>query len=196
MPDLELDPSRTALVVMDYQPSSLGSLSNADELVARAGELLDKVRSVGAHVAHVRVGFGESDYAAVPSHSPFAGIAANEKLRATMHADSESTAINERLAPLDGEITVRKTRVGPFSSTDLHQRLQGVGVDTILVAGITTAGVVLSTVRQAADMDYRVVVVSDACADPDTQVHETLVTKVFPRQATVLTAQELLASLA
>ncbi|MFF2299345.1 cysteine hydrolase family protein [Arthrobacter sp. NPDC058127] len=195
MPILELDPSRTALVVMDYQPSSLGPLPNADELVARTGELLDRVRSAGAQVAHVRVGFADSDYDAVPSHSPFAAIAANEKMRTAMHADSASTAINQRLAPLDGEITVRKTRVGPFSSTDLHQQLRGAGVDTILLAGITTAGVVLSTVRQAADLDYRVVVVSDACADPDTQVHETLVTKVFPRQATVLTAQELLVAL-
>jgi nicotinamidase-related amidase len=116
-------------------------------------------------------------------------------MRAAMHADSATTAIDKRLVPHQGDIVVRKTRVGPFSSTDLHEQLQSRGIDTLVLAGLTTAGVVLSAVRQAADLDYRVIVASDACADPDPEVHATLIEKVFPRQADVVSTQELVALL-
>jgi nicotinamidase-related amidase len=109
-----------------------------------------------------------------------------------MHVDSPATQPHPPLAPVDGEITVRKVRVGPFSTTDLREQLDARGIDTLVLAGISTSGVVLSTVRQAVDLDYRVVVVSDAVADFDEEVHRVLTTKVFPRQAEVLTVAEVL----
>jgi nicotinamidase-related amidase len=51
----------------------------------------------------------------------------------------------------------------------------------------STNGVVLSTLRAAADMDFRVTVLADGCADPDAEGHRVLLEKVFPRQAEVLT---------
>ena len=60
---------------------------------------------------------------------------------------------------------------------------------------LATSCVVLSTVRHAADTDYRLVVVEDACADRDDEVHRVLTGKVFPRQATVTTTAELVAAL-
>jgi nicotinamidase-related amidase len=180
---------------MDYQGSVLGGRADADRLVERTNQLLDAFRSKGGHVGYVRVGFQDSDYDALPAHSRFGPIAADDKMRAAMHADSATTAIDKRLAPHQGDIVVRKTRVGPFSSTDLHEQLQSRGIDTLVLAGLTTAGVVLSAVRQAADLDYRVIVASDACADPDPEVHATLIEKVFPRQADVVSTQELVALL-
>jgi nicotinamidase-related amidase len=56
--------------------------------------------------------------------------------------------------------------------------------------------VVLSTLRQAADLDYRLTVLSDGCYDPDPQVHEVLTGKLFPRQAEVTTVKEWASSLA
>jgi len=50
-----------------------------------------------------------------------------------------------------------------------------------------TSGVVLSTVREAADKDFQLTVLSDLCADFDPEVHAVLMQKVFPRQAAVLT---------
>jgi nicotinamidase-related amidase len=50
---------------------------------------------------------------------------------------------------------------------------------------------VLSTVREAHDLDYSVVVVADACADPDAEVHDLLVTKIFPKQGRVISVSEL-----
>jgi nicotinamidase-related amidase len=112
-----------------------------------------------------------------------------------LRADAPETQIHERLAPRDGDIVVRKRRVGSFSTTDLHEQLQARGVETIVLAGISTSGVVLSTVRDGADRDYRIVVLSDASTDFDPEVHEFLTTRVFPRQALVMIADELTARL-
>jgi nicotinamidase-related amidase len=86
---------------------------------------------------------------------------------------------------------VPKTRVGAFSTTDLDTQLRAVGIDTPILAGISTSGVVLSTLRDATDRDYQIVVLADGCADFDPQVHYVLMRKVFPRQAHVATVAEL-----
>ncbi len=69
------------------------------------------------------------------------------------------------------------------------------GIDTLVLTGLATSGVVLSTVRHAADADYRLFVVEDCCADRDDEVHRILMEKVFPRQATVIQSSDLLAAL-
>lgn len=75
-----------------------------------------------------------------------------------------------------------KHRMGAFSSTDLDMILRANGIQTLVLSGIATSGVVLSTLRYAAD--YRLVVVKDCCSDCDEEVHRVLLDKVFPRQAT------------
>jgi len=64
-----------------------------------------------------------------------------------------------------------------------------------VLTGLSTSGVVLSTVREAADKDFRLTVLSDGCGDMDNEVHTVLLTKVFPRQAEVLTTAEWIAVL-
>jgi len=192
---VNVDPATTALLVMDFQGGMLRDAPDADTLVKTVSALVGRAREKSVQVGFVRVGFSDADYDALPAHSRFAAIAANETMRSAMHADAPTTAIDERIAPQEIDIVVRKTRVGPFTSTDLHEQLRSRGIDTLVLAGLTTAGVVLSTVRQAADMDYRTIVLSDGCADPDPQVHETLMEKVFPRQAEVVTVDSLLSAL-
>ena len=99
--------------------------------------------------------------------------------------------MHDRLAPEPGDIVVRKTRVGAFSTTDLDEQLRKRGISTVVLAGISTSGVVLSTVRDAADRDYRIIVLADGCADFDAEVHDVLLGKVFPRQADVVNTAEL-----
>ena len=81
--------------------------------------------------------------------------------------------------------------MGAFSTTDLDQQLRSRKIDTLTLAGISTSGVVLSTVRDAADRDYRVYVLEDACFDRDQEVHDLLTRKVFPRQAYVISIADL-----
>jgi nicotinamidase-related amidase len=66
-------------------------------------------------------------------------------------------------------------------------------IDTLVLTGIATSGVVLSTVRQAADLDYRLVVLAGAGLDGDPEVHRVLTEKVFRRQADVLTVDDWIA---
>jgi nicotinamidase-related amidase len=106
-----------------------------------------------------------------------------------MMADgTPETDIHPRLRPEPADLLLRKTRVGAFSTTNLADELARRDIDTLLLSGIATSGVVLSTLRDAADRDYRLVVLADCCADADPLVHQVLTERVFPRQADVITA--------
>jgi nicotinamidase-related amidase len=188
-PTPAIDPRRTALLVMDYQNGIVGRLEDAGALLARAAQAIATVRGRGGQIGYVRVAFDDADFEAIPPQSRFAGIVA--QTGRAMHSDSPVTAVHESVAPEPGDIIVRKTRVGAFSTTDLDEQLRQRAIDTLLLAGISTSGVVLSTVRDAADRDYRVYVLADVSADPDPQVHDFLTGKIFPRQAHVITLAEL-----
>jgi nicotinamidase-related amidase len=184
-----IDPPSTALLVMDFQQAIVGMIEDSDTLVARAAEAIDLVRRRGGHIGYVRVAFTAADLEDIPPTSSMgARIASGPQ---AFMDDSPTTQIDERVAPRNGDIIVRKTRVGAFSTTDLAQQLAGRGVDTLILAGISTSGVVLSTVRDASDRDYRLLVLADATADRDAAVHACLMEKVFPRQAQVITVAEL-----
>jgi nicotinamidase-related amidase len=184
----KIDPRRTALLVMDYQRGILGMIEDSDALVERARQTIETVRERGGYVGYVRVALTPDELAAVPeTNKGFA--AAKASGRAPTH-DGPESQIDERIAPREGDIVVRKRRVGAFSTTDLSEQLRRRDVDTLILAGISTSGVVLSTLRDAADRDYRIFVIADACADPNASVNEMLMEQVFPRQADVISAAE------
>jgi nicotinamidase-related amidase len=191
MPDTApaIDPQHTALLVMDYQNGIVGRIEDAEGLLARAADAIATVRRHGGTIGYVRVAFDDADFDAIPAHSHFAPLIAQSGR--AMHSDSPVTAIHESVAPEPGDIIVRKTRVGAFSTTDLGEQLEKRDIQTIVLAGISTSGVVLSTVRDAADRDYQVFVLADASADPDPETHEFLTGKIFPRQARVINLTEL-----
>jgi nicotinamidase-related amidase len=177
------DPRRAALLVMDYQNGIVDRVADAGALLARARDAIAAARRGGMQVGYVRVAFADADYAAVPdTNKTFSAITAGR----AMHDDAPETAVPDDLAPEPGDIVVRKTRVGAFSTTDLDRQLREREIDTLVLAGISTSGVVLSTVRDAADRDYRLYVLADGCADPDPANHEFLTQKIFPRQSEVI----------
>jgi nicotinamidase-related amidase len=188
--DLVPNPATTALLLMDLQEGLRSRHPDADAFVAGAARLRGAARAAGMTVGHVRVALTAEEAAAVPPWSRFAG--AGERLA----DDSPATRIDDRIAPEADELVVRKRRVGAFSTTDLHSQLDARGIDTLVLAGISTSGVVLSTVRDASDRDYRLTVVADAGWDADPEVHRVLTETVFPRAGVaVVTAAELTASL-
>jgi nicotinamidase-related amidase len=183
-----IDPQQTALLIMDYEPGILGRLEDADALLDRAAEAIAVARGQGALVAYVRVAFEDDEYDAIPpTNKMFAAVAEGRALG----AESPATQVHERVAPEPGDIVVRKTRVGAFSTTDLDEQLRKRQIGALILAGVSTGGVVVSTVRDAADRDYRLIVLADGCADPDAEVHDVLLGKLFPRQADVITIAEL-----
>jgi nicotinamidase-related amidase len=181
-------PARTALLLMDFQPPMLAGVPDAETLLARARAALAWARSEQVRVVYVHVAFAPEDFDAVPTHNKaFAAVAQNRFL-----ADgSPESEIHPSLDVQEDDIVVRKTRFGAFSTTDLYGTLRSQGIDTLVVAGLTTAGVVLSTLRDAADEDYRLYVLADATADPDPEVHRVLTQKVFPYQADVISSDDL-----
>nr|WP_179609048.1 cysteine hydrolase [Leifsonia shinshuensis] len=176
---------------MDLQPGILGRLPDSDAFLAGLVRARDAARAAGMTVGYVRVAISAEEAATIPARSRFAR--AGERL----DPDRPETQIDPRIAPADGEIVVRKKRVGAFGTTDLQEQLDARGVDTLVLAGVSTGEVVLSTVRDAADRDYRLVVLEDGCWDSDPEVHQVLTAKVFARGgATVTSIDDFIASLA
>ncbi|MFJ9841294.1 cysteine hydrolase [Kitasatospora sp. NPDC101155] len=178
-----LDPAHTALLVLDCQPAVLAALpegGDREALLDRVEAAVADVRAAGGTVAHVRVGFTEADWDAIPAANKSFGPLAQHR---AMHHEDPAAAVHERLAPRDGDLVVRKTRFGALSTTDLDRQLRERGITTLVVAGISTGGAVLSTVLDAADRDYRLYVLSDGIADPDPEVHDVLLHRVLPSRA-------------
>ncbi|GAA5075628.1 cysteine hydrolase [Streptomyces sp. SID10815] len=186
-----LDPAHTALLVMDYQPAILAGLpeeSDREALLDAVEGAIAEVRAHGGTIAYVRVGFTEDDWEAIPAaNKTFAPLAEYR----VMHHEDPVTAVHERLAPREDDIVVRKLRFGGMSTTDLDRHLRERGITTLVVAGVSTSGVVLSTVIDAADRDYRIYVLSDGVADPDTEVHDVLIHRVLPTRSHVIDTAEL-----
>jgi nicotinamidase-related amidase len=118
-----------------------------------------------------------------PRNKTFAAITGTGRLT---DADP-ATSVHPAIAPAPGEVIVTKRRVSAFAGSDLEVVLRAAGTTTLVLAGIATSGVVLSTLRQAADLDYQIIVLEDGCLDADPEVHAVLTQKVFPRQADVTT---------
>ncbi|WP_210586005.1 cysteine hydrolase family protein [Streptomyces sp. GESEQ-35] len=184
-----LDLSRSALLLMDFQPAVLAAVPDADQVLSRAHTALSWARSNDVQVAHVRVAFTAEDFAAVPARNKtFAPVAQNGFL-----ADgSPEAAFHASFDVAEQDITVRKIRISAFAGTpDLRTALRDRGIDTLVLAGLSTGGVVLTTLRQAADDDFRLYVLKDATGDHDPEVHRVLTEKVFPSQAYVIDTDEL-----
>jgi nicotinamidase-related amidase len=188
-PPKKIDPKKTALLVMDYQSGIIGRIADSDGLVEKAAQAIATARRHGVRVGYVRVAFADADIKAIPETNK--GFSALAHMIDAFRSDAPATQIDHRIAPQPGDIVVRKTRVGVFSTTNLRQQLESAGVTTLILLGISTSGVVLSTVRDAADRDYKLFVVSDACADTNPEVHELLIHRVYPNQADVITVAEI-----
>jgi nicotinamidase-related amidase len=154
-----------------------------EPLIARVRQAIADVRDQGGTIGYVRVGFTEDDWAAVPAENLIFAQAARNKM---MHHEDPATAIHDDLTPEPGDIVVRKTRVGAMSTTDLDAQLRDRGITTLVLSGLSTSGVVLSTLIEAADRDYQLYVLADGTDDPDTETRDVLLGKVFPRRAQVI----------
>ena len=183
-----LDPARTALLVMDVQRGIVERFGEgAEALLEPLARAVAAARAAEAVVVYVRIGFRPGAPEASPRNRSFAALAGGSGFG----LDDEATQVHPAVAPEPDDPVVVKKRVSAFAGSDLEVLLRSRGVDTLVLTGIATSGVVLSTLREAADRDYRLLVVADCCLDADPEVHRVLTEKVFPRQADVLSVDEL-----
>jgi nicotinamidase-related amidase len=193
MSNLIPDTSRTAVLSMDLQNAIVSIYAkNDEELMPRAAGVLSAARSHGVKVIHVQVGFRPGLPEVNPRNALFGAIKTSPEWQKIFQGPAGQ--IHSSVAPQGDDIVVTKHRVSAFAGTDLEMILSANDIETLILFGIATSGVVLSTLLEASDADYRLIMVRDCCIDQDPEVHACLIEKVFPRRATVLTASELLAA--
>lgn len=172
---------RAALLIMDVQQGIVERFGDSQDYLRRLSSAAGAARSGGLPVIYVVVSFRPGYPEISPSNKSFAATAATGRFA----AGDPGVQIHPAVAPQDGDVTVTKLRVSAFAGSDLDVVLRSGGIDSLVLTGIATSGVVLSTVRQAADLDYQLTVLADGCLDVDPEVHRVLTEKVFPRQAEV-----------
>lgn len=176
----------TALLVMDMQNGITARFPDSAKLAEPIKEAIAYARPRQIPVIYVVVGF-RSGMPEISSNNK--SFTASKKTLTDVNLE-QWMGIIPSLAPAAQDIVVVKRRISAFTGSDLAVVLSGLGVRHLVLTGIATSGVVLSTLREAADRDFRLTVLSDCCLDADEEVHRVLTTKVFPRQAEVLTVKE------
>jgi nicotinamidase-related amidase len=174
--------SKQALLVMDVQPAVVQRYPDPGYL-PRLGAAIGAARSAGVPVIYVVVKFRPGAPEVSAHNKIFGRLAGSAQAAGT----DELTQVHPDVAPVAGDIVVIKRRVSAFAGSDLEMVLRSGGIDDLVLTGIATSGVVLSTLRQAADLDFGLTVPADGCLDSDPEVHRVLTEKVFGRQAEVTT---------
>lgn len=178
--------SKAALLVMDVQNGIVSRFAEKPEILAPFRQAVDSARGAGIPVIFIRVAFRPGFPEVSANNKSFSAISKREG----MTTSDISTQIHDIVAPRPDEPIVTKLRVSAFAGSDLEVILRSQNIDKLILTGIATSGVVLSTLREASDKDYQLAVLSDACLDMDPEVHRVLIEKVFPRQADIMTVDE------
>ncbi len=185
---MPIDPRRSALVLLHYQTDILALFAEAgiDAYVQRMARLAGAARGAGVPVYLVRIGFS-ADYREISANNQNGqmirsfGLFTNDAIPDVLRGSG------------DTEITAH--RVSAFKGTDLDLSLRARGIDTLMMAGITTSGVVVSTLAEASDLDYRILLIADGCFEPDAAAQEALLRVPFATRAEITTTDALLAQL-
>lgn len=189
-----ISPSRTAVLVIDIQvdfaapDGALGQyvdMATVQPAVAAAERLVAAARGAGTPVIFVGLFTApETDSATWKERMRRRGGDPDNESALCRVGQPGSAFYGPQ--PLAGEPVVRKTRYSGFVGTDLDARLKALGVDTLVVAGLTTECCVDSTVRDAFSLDYHVFVAADACAAYEADIHAASL-KVMELNSAILT---------
>jgi nicotinamidase-related amidase len=172
-----------ALLVMDVQEGTMQRLGEKkDEYLLKLNAAIDIAHHNKVKVFYIVLGFRHNFPEISPTNKMFSTI--RERVSGPL---SDPRPI---IDPINDDVVVVKRRVSAFTGSDLEVLLRAGEIKYIILSGISTSGVVLSTTREAADKDFEITILSDLCADSDPEVHRVLIEKLFPRQATVMTSED------
>jgi nicotinamidase-related amidase len=189
MAELQLDPKKTALILIDLQNAIVGMNTaphTAAQVVENSRKLAEAFRAYGAPVVYVRVDL--NDFMKLLVDQP------HNISDKPLPAVASEIAASAGFQPSD--ILITKRHWGAFAGTDLERQLKSRGVDTVVLTGISTNTGVESTARQGTGLGFAFVLVEDACAGQDAEQHCFAFEKTFPRLTRVRTTGEVLAALA
>lgn len=192
--DISFDVARTAILAMDCQAGVVSIyVQPPEEFLKRASGVLTAARKAGMTVIHVQVGFRQGLPEVSSRNKLFAALKANVQHQQLFQG--AAGAIHPALGPEAEDIVVTKHRVSAFTGTDLEMLLRAKEIETLVLFGIATSGVVLSTLLEAFDSDFKTVVISDCCADRDMEMHNLLLSRLFAQRGEVLSADEFVKAL-
>ncbi|HXR97770.1 MAG TPA: hydrolase [Terriglobales bacterium] len=185
---MNLDPKKTALVLIDLQNAIVGrdtAPHTATDVVANSRRLAEAFRANDAPVVYVRVDM--NDFLNLPVDQPMP------------RGDKPIPAAASEIVPSAGfqsnDILITKRHWGAFAGTSLADQLKSRGIDTVVLCGISTNIGVESTARQGTGLGFAFVVVEDACAAQDAEQHQFAFEKIFPRLARVRSTNEVIAAI-
>ena len=186
---IPIDPQHTAVLSMDMQ-AGITSIYAKNEVgfPERAARVLAHSRQHEVRVIHIQVGFRKGLPEVSARNSLFAAVKNSEQHQKLFMGEAGS--IHRLLTPHADDIVIVKHRISAFTGTDLDMILRANEIHTLVLFGIATSGVVLSTLCAAVDRDYRVVVIKDCCVDQDAELHSALINKFFIKRGDVITADE------
>ena len=180
---MKLHTKETAVLSLDFQKGLVGFMPKAEEIIPTARKVLDIARKNHLQIIHVGLGFAEG-HPEIPAGT---SIISQIKEHNLFVKGTESA---EFILAEPNELTIYKQRFSGFADNDLEMVLKVQGIKHLILMGLTTSGVVLSTLRRAADLDFSCTIIKDACFDTDEETHRVLVEKIFPAQAKVISAAE------
>jgi len=183
----EIDPAKTALVVIDMQYATgsrhagLGKkLAAEGKLEAYAGERFARIENVvvpnlrkmlaffrekSLRIIYVTIGSEMEDYSDAPRHTALLFKGTNNRKGQLEHE------IVEEVKPIKGEPVINKTTVSAFTSSGIDSLFHSMGIEYLLFAGVSTNMCVGTTARDAADRGYRCVLIEDCCGAPKDEYH-------------------------
>ena len=185
-----IDPARTCLLLFDFL---VGHVERDPEryapVLANAARLLAAARATGAMVAHARADHrADRGTTAITLHD-------SDPRPPLITSGTPQAGIVPELAPRPTDFLVPKHRWSAFHGTYLDTALRARHIDTIVLCGGSTEIGIASTAYAARDLDYNLVIPSDACTSAKREVHEQLMREVFPRLARVRTCAQILSML-
>jgi nicotinamidase-related amidase len=194
IPLSSFDTTHAAVLSMDLQTAIVSIYTHGDcDLITRAAAVLKEARKHRLSVIHVQLAF-RPGLPEVSLRNPLLSAIKNSVQHQQLFQGAAG-AIHPAVEPQQEDIVITKHRISAFAGTDLDMILRARDIDTLILFGIATSGVVLSTLLHASDADYRLILVKDCCIDLDQEVHDCLIEKIFPRLATVLGAEQCIQAL-
>ena len=193
MTDGRINISSTALIIADFYKDMMGTIPHSIErnVLDNTQKLQKAARQSGMLICYSATVFRPGYIEISDRNKTF-----SQRKNSGQPAVSDPIeVIHPGVSPIDGEVVVGKHRVNALYGTDLDMTLRANQINTIIILGYATSGVVLSTTRFAADSDYSIIIVEDCCADTDPEIHNFLMEKIFPRQADVVTSVEMIKAL-
>ncbi len=193
MPDVKFARGHTAVLIADFYADMMNTLPHATGrgVVPKASALQAAARDVGVMVC----------YCATVFRPGYPEIGERNKTFSQRKASGQTAipnpidVIHPGVRPHEDDVVVGKHRVNALYGTGLDVALRANDIRDLVILGYATSGVVLSTVRYGADLDYNLFVVEDCCSDSDVEVHDFLIQRILPRQADIVRSDEVIRAL-